>query len=195
VSSEPGDTKLHAYRNIPAEPATLDNDCGLPPDQPWIVGPSPTLADDFACIASTKSGITTEHTAANAAGALTHPANAGFLRDDAVLVVVMLTDEDEQSFDLSRVEIRDTILGAVDDRLERVVVLSIAGDPGVFEMPKTTCVGTYGNAAPGRRLADITRSFRDQGIVQDICAGDLAQAFTAALADVIDTCENFTPEG
>lgn len=194
ISSDPDDVILHTHRDQPAVAADATTDCGLPQGQRWLVGPSATLEEDFACLASTMAVTHVETTALNAARALSHPANAGFVRDDSVLFVVIITDEDTMD-DTTRVQIRQDILDAVGGDLSRLIVLAVAGDQGTFEEPKTTCWGVYGAAAPGRRLTSIVYSFREQGIVQDICEGDLASAFTAALADVVDTCENFHPEG
>jgi hypothetical protein len=36
---------------------------------------------------------------------------------------------------------------------------------------------------------------REQGIMQDICGGGLAEAFGQALDDLVDTCNDFHPEG
>ena len=90
-------------------------------------------------------------------------------------------------------EIRQKLLAAVDDDLNRLVVLAIAGGQGVFEMPETTCEGVYGLAVPGRRIISITRSFRERGLFQNICEGDLAKTFTAALSSVVSACEAFAP--
>jgi hypothetical protein len=196
VSSQPDDTAMHTHADFPEIPAGPATDCALPSGERWIVGPSPTLEEDFACIAATSSADTVETTVYNAAEALHDPANTGFLRDDSVLVIVMLTDEDTWDHDIAtRIEIRNRILDAVGGDLGRIVVLGIAGDQGVFEDPKSICYGPYGGAAPGRRISSIVYSFRDQGIMQDICAEDLAAAFAAALGNVVETCEQFEPEG
>lgn len=193
VSSEEEVTLLHTHRDFPATPEGPETDCGLPPGQRWLVGPSDTLAEDFACIAATRSG-TDEVTAYNAAEALHDPDNAGFLRDDSLVFVVMLTDEDTYDFIYAKmVEIRARFLAAVGGDLSRLVVLTIAGGQGVFEMPETTCTGVYGKAAPGRRLISITYSFRERGLFQNICQGDLAATFTEVLDDVVSACEAFEP--
>jgi len=194
ISSQPGDVVLHRHIDQPEMPAIPQNECPLPADTNYIVGPTSDLQAQFECIAATLAN-TEETTAENAAEALHHPANDGFLRDDAVLFIVMLTDEDTQGFATPRADVHRQIMDAVDGDLSRVIVLSIAGDPGTFEMPKTVCQGPYGGASPGRRLTSIVRTFRDQGLTQDICEGDLAAVFDAALDDVIDTCLDFQPEG
>jgi hypothetical protein len=57
-----------------------------------------TLEDNFACIASLgyNGSSNEEHLEAMRLG-LSRPENAGFLRDDAMLLVVILTDEDDSS--------------------------------------------------------------------------------------------------
>lgn len=193
VSSDPGFTALHTHRDFPLTPEAPETDCGLPPGQRWLVGPSPTLADEFACVAATRSG-TEEMTYYNLAEALHDPANAGFLRDDSLLIIVILTDEDTYDFVLSpMIEIRRRILDAVGGDLERLVVLAIAGGQGVFEMPATVCHGVYGDAAPGRRIISITRGFRERGLFQNICEGDLAATFSGVLDDIVSACAQFNP--
>lgn len=57
-----------------------------------------TLDEAFGCIAQVGGdGCGFEQTLGAMVASLTEPANAGFLRDDAMLVVVILTDEDDCS--------------------------------------------------------------------------------------------------
>lgn len=193
VTSHELSSILHTHREFPLVPEGPDTDCGLPPGQRWLVGPSPTLAEEFACIAATRSG-TEEMTYLNVADALHDPANAGFLRDDSLLFIVILTDEDTYDFVYTTmVDIRQRIVDAVGGDLDRLVVLAIAGGQGVFEMPETVCQGVYGGAAPGRRIISITRGFRERGLFQNICQGDLAATFSAVLDDVVSACAAFEP--
>ena len=186
-------TLLGTHRDFPAVPESPETDCGLPPGQRWVVGPSPTFAAEFECIAATKSG-TLELTAYNTAEALHDPQNAGFLRDDSLLLIVMLTDEETHDNDLATmVDIRNRMLSAVDDRLDRLVVLGIAAGAGVFEAPESVCEGPYGKAAPARRLASIVASFRERGIFQPICDGELATSFAEVLDDVVSACKDYEP--
>lgn len=194
ISSAPGDTILHTHADQPELLPGPDTDCGLPPDQPWVVAPSPDFETQFACLAGTDAmSATDETTALNAAQALVAPENEGFLRDDSIVFVVMLTDEDTQGFTDTRVSIRERILAAVGDRLDRLVVLGISGDPGVYEMPLSKCWGPYGDATPGRRLGSIVRSFRDRGLMQDICQESLALTFDNVLEDVVHACQTYQP--
>ncbi len=193
VSPQEGVTLLGTHRDFPETPESPETTCGLPQGQRWLVGPSPTLAEEFACTAATRSG-TLELTAYNTAEALHDPANAGFLRDDSLVFVVMLTDEDTHDEALARMtEIRARLLDAVGGDLGRLIVLGVAAGGGTFEAPKSVCAGPYGNAAPARRLGAIVGSFRERGIMQDICGGDLAATFSAVLDDVVSACEAYEP--
>ena len=193
ISAQPDDIILHTHLNQPAVAPSAATDCGL--TDPWIVAPSDDLEAQFACLAATAATSTLETTSRNAGEALTARENAGFLRDDSVVFVVMLTDEDTLGLGATRVQEHELLLSAVGGERDRLVVLAIAGDPGVFEAPKTTCLGPYGTASPGRRLDSIVRTFGDRGVSTDLCAGDLAQAFEDALDDLVQACVSFVPEG
>jgi hypothetical protein len=107
---------------------------------------------------------------------------------------VILTDEDTDDGDLARmVEIRQRMLDAVGGDLGRLLVLAIAGGMGTFEAPETTCLGVYGYAAPGRRIASIVRSFRERGLFQNLCEGDLPATFIDVLDDVVSACRPTSP--
>jgi hypothetical protein len=189
VSAQPGDILLHTHSQLPAVPPGTETTCGLDPRSPWLTGPSATLVEDFACLAATQASETTETTALNAALALDPATNPGFVRDDSLVAVVMVTDEDTQSAAVTRMEIRQRILDAVGGDLSRVVVSAVLGDQGIFEMPKTTCTGPYGTASPGRRLTSIVRSFQERGHTEDMCddAG-IAAAMDRIAAQIERAC-------
>jgi hypothetical protein len=194
VSSQPDDTALHTHSDAPETPPSPATDCGLPAGLRWIVGPTPDLVAQFSCIAATR-GSADEYTAWNAAMALQDPANIGFLREDSIVLVVMLTDEDTQEIAAghTQVDVREGLLAAVGGDLRRLVVMAIVADQGTYEAPKTTCNGVYGTAAPGRRVASSVMSLRERGRLQDLCLGDLAGGFTDLLGDVVDACNSFVP--
>jgi hypothetical protein len=196
VSSEEGHTELHTHTNYPATPEGPGTACGVPAGQRWLVGPSPTFAEQFACIAATASADDAEVTVYNLAQSLHDPMNAGFLRDDSLVLAVVLTDEDTDDGHLARmVEIRQKLVDAVGGDEDRLIVLAIAGGMGTFEAPKTTCQGVYGGASPGRRVASIVRSFRERGLFQNLCEGDLPATFVAILDDVVSACAAYEPVG
>lgn len=193
ISAEPDDVVLHTHRDQPALAPTPQTDCGL--TESWIVAPTPDLEEQFACVAATMASSTLESTSRNAGEALTAAENVGFLRDDSVVFVVMLTDEDTLGLGATRVDEHELLLSAVGGDRSRLVVSAIAGDPGVFEAPRTTCLGPYGTATPGRRLDSVVRTFGDAGVRSSICEGDLAQTFEDTLGELVQACVSFVPEG
>ena len=180
-------TRLHTHRDYPEYPESPETDCALSSGERWLIGPSDTLEQDFACIASTRSG-TTETPLDNAANALQDPENAGFLRDDSLVIVVVVTDEDANNFEKTRLALRNQLVDAVGGDLKRLYLLGIAGGQGVYEAPTSLCEGPYGGAVPARRLADVAYSMLGRGDVQNICDGSIADAFEQLLEDIESIC-------
>jgi hypothetical protein len=118
-------------------------------------------------------------------------ANAGFVRDDALLFVVAITDEDESLVDVDSADaIYDAIVAAKGGDVSRVVFLGVAG--------ASDCDGAYGSAEQADTMAAVVERFAmdGRGAFWDICQGELEQAFLAAIADFVDpACEEFTPVG
>ena len=190
------------------DPAALHNwgdggDCGFPDGVNYMLSSDPELEAQYACVTELSregfdgtedacSGSNDDEQPANtAADAATDVAgtNAGFMRDDAVLVVVAITDEDEQPIpEQTPEEIADKLIAAKGS-IENVVFLGIGGD--------SECEGPYGSADEAEVLRDVTQIFADadRGLWWDLCDGQLEEAFAAAV-DVVDTaCSEFTPEG
>jgi hypothetical protein len=134
-----------------------------------------------------------EQPANTAADAVSEPArsnqNAGFVRDDAVLFVVAITDEDEQPVpDQSAQEIMDKIVAAK-GTVNNVVFLGIGGG--------SDCEGPYGSAEDADRLREVSMLFAaaNRGVFWDLCQGNLEMAFQAALEVVDSACIEFDPPG
>jgi hypothetical protein len=116
-------------------------------------------------------------------------ANAGFLRDDALLFVVTLTDEDEQVVDVeSTQEIYDRIVAAKGGDVSKVVYLGIAGG--------SECDGPFGEAFNAVQVQSLAALFgaQGQGMFWDLCMGELPTAFQTAIEDLVDgACREFSP--
>ncbi len=115
-------------------------------------------------------------------------ANADFLRGDAVLFVVAITDEDEELLGTDVDAIAQQIIAAKGD-IKRVVFLGIAG--------ASDCMGEYGGAIPANNLQEITGIFTaaDRGLFWDLCQGDLEGAFAAGIEVLDSACDEFVPPG
>jgi hypothetical protein len=161
----------------------------------------PDLDAKFSCIAQVgvsgsgdeiqaQSGYTAVSPEMNAPGAC----NDGFIREDALLVVVIITDEEDtpdcipffgclgggsegnppdwfQKFSMAKGGIQ-----------ENIVMLANVG-----QSPQNTC-----SADHGVRLIALTNWFFN-GFVGDICAPDYSPFFTSAISVIEDACDNFTP--
>jgi hypothetical protein len=110
--------------------------------------------------------------------------NDGFLRDDAILVVTFITDEDDDAGDGSS--------GSADQWYQTLVDAK-NGDPTAVVM-----LGIYGPgscAESSSRLDSFMDMWGDQGLKGDVCASNYESFFSSAV-DLIDTtCDGFIPPG
>ena len=121
--------------------------------------------------------------------------NAGFRRDDALLVLVIITDEEDDHTELfdepqgSPGDPEDWF-AAVEDIVgaeENVVVLTICGGH-----PDDACGFVDGAAEDSPRLRGFTQMFT-HAYLGDICVANFGPFFEEAVAVVDVACENFTP--
>ena len=118
--------------------------------------------------------------------------NAGFLREDALLGVVMLTDEDDASTTQNNFNVTITSQPPVDYQAADLVTFldTLKGHrtrwaAGVIAGP-TDCSSSFGMAAKATRLQDFVmqaNSSSTQASFSSICDGNL----TAALQKTLDT--------
>ena len=100
--------------------------------------------------------------------------NAGFLRDEALLVIVLITDEDDVTSFGNPGTWHDTITRAKDEA--SIVLLSLLS------------VDDACQTEPSPRLTSLTHRFQ-HGLVRDICAPDYAPFFAEALESIATACE------
>jgi hypothetical protein len=121
------------------------------------------------------------------------PCTANFVREDAILVVTIITDEEDDGD--STGDPRDwheAVLDAKNGDPSRVMVLSLVG----LAQPNE-CRSHWDGAAGAEfspRLADFTQRF-PYGTVGDLCASDYGPYFSALLGDVEDECIGGGPQG
>ena len=176
-----------------------------------MISTSPALATEFACVTTfpargyndqpdnciddgafkdddEQPGLTSAESVSpmNVMGA-----NFGFVRDDAILFVVAITDEDEELADVGSVqEIHDRLIAAKGGDPASVVYMGIAG--------ASECNGPYGsalNATVSQSLAGLFAA-DGQGLFWDLCQGNLEMAFQTAISTIVDdACQGFEPPG
>jgi hypothetical protein len=174
-------------------------ECNFASGQPWMESSSPDLVSEFQCVGDIYSGDANcsgsnddEQPASAAAASMEAPyatgANAGFLRDDALLVVIAITDEDEQPTPAqSAAEVYDRLIAAKGGDVKRMVFLGIGGSQ--------SCNGTYGSANQAQRLREVTDLFiaQGRGVFWDLCQGQLQDGLTEAMAVIEQACGEFPP--
>ena len=173
--------------------------CGFSTGANYMTSASDQLAAEYACVTDLTetgymgmpdacSGSDDDEAPGNTAADAVVDAlgqNSGFLRDDAVLLVVAITDEDERPVpEQTTQQIADKLIAAK-GTLNNVVFLGIGGSQ--------LCEGPYGTAIPATGLQQLAGFFEgaDRGLFWDLCDGDLTAAFQAAI-EVVDTaCVDF----
>jgi hypothetical protein len=122
----------------------------------------------------------------------------GFLREDALLVVVLVTnEEDDFEIDTSWGSVGDppdwaaAIAGRKGGYANDVVVLSLLGTEKPNACPDFQWDGTEG-AQLSPRLVELTESF-PQGAVGDICAQEYATFLLGVVPGVAAACASYTP--
>ena len=183
-----------------------DGECNYVGGDVWMTSESSALNNEFKCVGDiyTESNCAGENDDEQPVGAviasLTSPFgdgdNRGFLRDDALLVVVAITDEDEcpDSPDCNNKSdgMADNLyaqLVSLKGDVRKMVFLGIGGGvPG-------GCPGggAYGEAQPATLLDKVTNRFveHNRGVWWDLCVGRLEDGLTEAIAIIDSACREF----
>jgi hypothetical protein len=166
----------------------MSGECNFEGGADHMVSSSSALVGEFACVADLWaddiqcSGKNDDEQPASAAAAAL-ASNASFLRDEALLVIVAITDEDEQPVPQASVgEVHDALVAAKADP-NHVVFLGIGG--------KSFCQGVYGEADHAVTLEALAASFGKRGVFWDLCGGELAAGLGAAVGAIDQACSEF----
>lgn len=137
--------------------------------------------------------------------------NEGFLRDDALLVVVLITDEEDDheamgcSNGMVNTDPQDGSAGEPDQWYDqivavkggderRVVVLSLVGPQGLAACPALEkCEGGIVGAEVANRIIDFTNRFT-YGYVGPVCE-PYGPFFSESISNIVTACDDFTPVG
>lgn len=172
-----------------------DETCG-----PFALGRSfMTVEDDldeaFSCAAQVGiDGAGVERPMDAIAGVLTDPSginsvcNEGFLRDEALLVIVLITDEEDEGDSLGHpLDWFDNVVAAKGGDADAVVVLALIG----HDKPNA-CIATQWTGMMGAEIAPRLATFAglfEHGTVGDVCAPDYGPFFADAVDGIADACD------
>lgn len=177
----------------------LGGECNFESGAAWMDSHSARLEQEFRCVGAIDSrdsmctGRNDDEQPASASAAAVElarmpGANHGFLRDDALLVVVAITDEDEQPVPAATArQVYDRLVAAKGGDPRRVVFLGIGGS--------MACDGVYGTAREARRLREVTQLFEadGRGVFWDLCRGRLEEGLTSVLGVIENACGELPP--
>lgn len=108
--------------------------------------------------------------------------NEDFLRDDSLLVIVVITDEPGDSPGTPATWFND-IVAARSGIEENIAVVSLINTPG------GSCGGSTAN-----EISQFTNMFTN-GFEADVCTPDYGPVFDQAIGIIEEACNNFTPPG
>lgn len=188
-------------------PSSSDAVCGpFAQGGAWISSEDGDIAAKFSCIAGIGVGNgNVELTAQAIIGAITGDGpggcNAGFIRDDALLVIVNITDTDDPSAyppgqgstgePSGWFAAMSAAKGGVESNVVMISILPPHDPTCVVEGNWSPLVG---GALDAPRLDELTRKFTHH-FVGDICADDYGVLLGQALAEIEAGCDEFMPAG
>jgi hypothetical protein len=174
--------------------------CNFSSGEVWIDSTSPNLNGEFACvgdldITSNCTGDNDDEQPASASAASLEPPNStgpnlGFSRPDSLLVVVAVTDEDEQPTpNQTASEVYQRLVATKFNDPKRIVFLGIGGGQA------GGCNGAYGQADEAIKLRQITDLFiaQDRGVWWDLCVGNLEDGLDEAFVIIDRACDELPP--
>jgi hypothetical protein len=186
----------------PRGQAATNMDCNFSSGARYMDSTEPDLHAAFACAAQVGTGSLADPerpmeamVQAVTPGTAASDCNTGFVRDDAILVVTFITDEDDDPGDGSAGTVegwRQALVSAKHGDEDAIVVLGLFGDN---DQPNAICppLSDSSGAEPSPRLRQFVDSFGDRGIPGSVCASSYQQFFQSAVDTIDTTCEEFIP--
>jgi hypothetical protein len=111
--------------------------------------------------------------------------NHGFIREDALLVIVIITDESDSNSPGNPMSWYQSVVDAKAGIPENVVVVSLINVPG----------GACNAFDPAQSIFDFTNMFGANSFTAGICEPDFAPIFDQAVSIIDVACDNYIPPG
>jgi hypothetical protein len=173
------------------------DDCGIQGGLPFMTDSQPDLEATFSCVARVGTDGSAIEEPMDAVLAATGKdlnavgrCNAGFLRDDAILVVTFITDEEDRRSQGEPEEWRSILLQRKYDNPDALVMLGLVGDNNVDGGLLGGPCGLF-DADGAPRLQSFVRSL--SGVLGSVCAPDYAPFFGTAVSTIDSACDEFVP--
>jgi hypothetical protein len=184
--AEPCETVLGAGRRDKPD----GESCSFATSSRFLDEGQPDLPETFACVAEVGTdGSPIERPAEAVLAAVSDPlnasdgCNAGFLRKDAILVVTIITDEEDRHSSGDPADWTQALVAAKGGNEDAVVVLGLLGDNN---LEGGLCRALDADGAP--RLQEFANGL---GLVGSVCAPDYNAFFERAVAVIANSCANF----
>ena len=171
--------------------------CPITGGNRYMLPAEPDLQSTFACVAKVgTAGNPSERPMNGMTEALSSTinapggCNAGFLRDDAILVITFISDDPNYEDKGTPQEWYDAVLASKQGNKDAIVVA------GLIPQPTMGCAENGDPGAPkGSHWAEFIAMWGDHGLSGSVCEADYSPFFTQAVAIIDDACDNFVPPG
>ena len=197
------DMTLGAAVTFPAGADASNMDCGFPEGRRWLQADDPGVDGSFACAARVGASGSGDEQVGRAlrravGDALQGPGgcNEGFLRNDAILVVVVVTDEDEGDFVEDQLFVEEfgpmlreelyALKGGDDNGIVVVGMINDYGFEGVCDSPPDLAIDGAKN------LRAFIEGFSRYELAS-VCSPDFVGPLSNAVATISAACDEYVP--
>ncbi len=166
--------------------------CELFGGKRYIIKDEPDVVEQFKCIATLGEGPKDpwpmrSMLAALEPDMLNGGCNDGFVREDALLAVIVLNGSTDTSSLGTPQSWYDALVAAKKGNEEAVVVLSVSND---LDLPNPTCPGIPGGVNPLRLFAEAAK----YGRYERFCIDSYVPALAATAETILEQCSVFVPQ-
>ena len=166
--------------------------CNLIGDKRFITKDDPALEGTFKCIASLGQGPKSPLAARSMLAALETDminggCNNGFLRDEALLAVILLTGSSDDLSPGTPQSWYDALVADKHGNEEAVVILAFSHD---LDDPQPLCPGDSGARAPQRDFVDAAA----HGYWESACVNSYDSALEKTAEMILEQCSVFAPQ-
>jgi hypothetical protein len=182
--------------------------CAIEGGNRYLIEGQPDLDQTFACIADVGTEgngmerLMESMTLAVGPFAEEGTCNDGFIREEAILVVTFVTDENEACTEAGEVcsegtpaSWKQALVDAKGGNESAIVVLGLFGDNDLADgicQPYDPYSGVGAEEAP--LLRDLIDMFDDRGHFCSVCLSDYTDCFLEAVSTIDDTCDEYDIE-